>query len=480
MRIASLILVAGSLTACVVDGDDATQGGNGKADGNGSCTVPEYGDGTCQIDIACDIPDVDCYTPFDNDDAAAAWLTTQMEYTRITAPDPRVAKARMLVDRAYELFKSRVQLGSMADKPISMVVLEGNANAFVLGDYMTHKGGWSVQVQTGILDGRLPDDQIIGIMEHELTHLAKLHFIPEVKDRVRKFYVAPDGKEPIGESAAENPIAKQYGDDWRKSAILVGLHSNPELGNFPLWGQLGDAFSWYIADVVSARCPTQSEAYRNAYASITAGMSQFDQSLKVEATLAPTLEAAVDGLLQCNATDPQTLRGYLDSQSPEWIPYLQPYLTPDDVQQLDKPILQAITTIVGNRRAKMFAAEASFAKETARPWTALRYYSYEEAADDGWVRILQSDHQDGAANLKGAFMFFLDTQALTCAQALIANTVPYGTNLSDEHHGVCWRIQHAAQVATPGTTTARTIDDEPRIPHEPRHIPQRPGANPIY
>lgn len=478
MRIALLFAVAGSLAACAVDGDDAVQGGNGKADGNGSCTVPEYGDGTCQIDIACDIPDVDCYTTFDSDDAAAAWLTTQMQYTRVPATDPRVAKARMLVDRAYDLFKSRVQLGTLADKPISMVVLEGAPNAFVLGDYTTHKGGWSVQVQTGILDGRLPDDQIIGIMEHELTHLAKLHFIPEVKDRVRKFYVAADGKEPIGESAGESPIAKQYGDAWRKSAVLIGPYANAELGDLPYGGNLGDAFNWYLSDYLATSCATQIQAYNNVFTLLH--VSPFDTSMMVDGSSAPAIKAALDGLLQCDASDPMTLRSYLDVVSPEWIPYLQPYMTADDVQLLDKPVLQAITTIVHNRRAAMTSAQAAFTKETAQPWTALRYYSYEEAADDGWVRILQSDHQDGAANLKGAFMFFLEDQAMTCEQALAAKTVPYGANLTDEHHGDCWRIEHAALIAAPATTTARTVDDEPRIPHEPRHIPQRPGANPIY
>src|SRR5439155_22964740 len=109
-------------------------------------------DGTCQIDLACDVPDVDCYTQFDSDDAAAAWLTTQMKYPRVPAMDSRVTRARGLVDRAYEIFKSHNQLGKLADHPLAVVVLEGEPNAFVAGDAKTNKGGWSVQVQSGILD----------------------------------------------------------------------------------------------------------------------------------------------------------------------------------------------------------------------------------------------------------------------------------------------------------------------------------------
>lgn len=478
MRFASLILLAGSLVGCATAGDDSLEGGNGKADGNGSCTVPEYGDGVCQIDIACDVPDIDCYTQFDNDDAAAAWLATQMQYARVYANDPRVARARTLVDRAYEIFKTHTQLGKLADHPLAVVVLEGDANAFVAGDAKTNKGGWSVQVQSGILSGEFTDDEIIGVMQHELTHLAKLHFIPEVHDRIRKFYVAPDGKEPIGEQTAENPFAKQYGDAWRKAAQLTGPYANPELGAFPLGGDLGQIAFWYVTENLVTTCSAQSAAYNDIYTSLNFDVSRLDSSLTLPAGYAPMIASALQGVLQCGGPAQPTLRVYLDSQAPEWVPYIQSQLAPDEVPLLDKPILEAITTLVSTHRQQMIAAQTGFTHDTTRPWNALRFYSFEEAADDGWIRSYQASHLDGPGSFKGAFMNFLQDQATACQTALTANNAPYGANLTDEHHGSCWRIAHAAQIAAP-QTTARTVE-EPRIAHVPRVIPQPPGLHPIY
>jgi hypothetical protein len=483
MRIASLILLSSSLLACAVDGDDATQGGNGKADGNGSCAVPEYGDGTCQIDLACDVPDVDCYTTFDTDEAATAWIATQqLPYPTVATTDPRVMRARPIVDRAFELFKSRVQLGTLADKRLSIVVLEGEANAFIIDDYMTHKGAWSVQIMTGLLDASYSDDQILGVLEHEFTHLAKLHFIQEVDERLRKFYLAPDGKEPIGEATPEHAIAKEHGAEWRKSAALVGPFTNPELGDFPLSGSLGEIFADYVTYTLAAPCNAQATGFAAQYNALAHAISKLDSSLKIEPSTAPQLKAALDSVLQCGVVDPQTLRGYLDAASPEWVPYLQPMMSADEIALLDKPILTSIVSIVHSRREQMRTAETKLASETGRPWNALRFYSYEEQADDNSVRILRSAGIDAFANAKTEFLSYLDEMAPVCEQALAAGTPGYGSNYFDEHHATCWRIAHAGQIAAQGTTARMTHedDDAARVAHEPVHKPRRPGPHPIY
>ena len=46
--------------------------GDGKADGNGTCEDAKYGDGTCHIDLACGVPDIDCFQTYASDEEATA------------------------------------------------------------------------------------------------------------------------------------------------------------------------------------------------------------------------------------------------------------------------------------------------------------------------------------------------------------------------------------------------------------------------
>jgi hypothetical protein len=481
MRLASALLVAGSLAGCVDLADDATQGGNGKADGNGSCTIPQYGDGTCQIDIACDIPDIDCYTTFDDDKAAAAWLATQMQFTPVVDPDPRFARARMLVDRAYDLFKTHVQLGSLADKRMSVVVLEGDENAFVAGDYTTHKGGWSVQVQSALLTDAYTDDQLIGIFQHELTHLQKLHFLDEVVERTRKFYLAPDGKEPIGAQMTQNAQAQDVGAEWRRAAKLAGYFTNPELGDFPYGGELGQIFYWYVTEQLGAQCAAVASV-TSIVTTLEPALSELDQTLKMPPGMADQISAALAGVRACVPGNPPTLRQYLELLSPDWVTYLMPMLAPDEIALLDAPVIDAITKLVHARRAALPTIQDKLMQQTGRPWSALRFYSFEEAADDGFIRIYNAAKLDPGASLKGAFMTILKTEAQACETALAAGTPPYGANYADEHHGTCWRIGHAKQLSTASqTSTPRLVEDTTeRVPHEPVQLPRRPGPVVVY
>jgi hypothetical protein len=317
-------------------------------------------------------------------------------------------------------------------------------------------------------------------MQHELTHLAKLHFLPEVTDRIRKFYIAPDGKEPIGETSAENLIAKEYGDQWRKASLIAGYFTNPELGGLPFSGDLGNQFYYYVTEKLAGPCPTQVEAYKSLYTKLVAGVSKLDYSLTVDPALALQIQPTLDGLRQCGVVDTQTLRAYLTADSPDWIPYIEPALTPEEVPLLDKPVIEALTTLFAGRRATLIALQNKFTEESSWPWSSLRFYSYEEAADDNWVRIYQSARLDGGGVFKSTFEHFLGDQAPACEMKLATNTAPYGVDYFDEHHSDCWRIEHAALIAAP-TQATRTIEsDDLRVPHEPRNVPQRPGPHPIY
>src|SRR3954471_5354119 len=85
MKAAALSLVL--LAACGVTLDDP-DGAGGKADDPGTCTDPKYGDGTCQVDLGCGIPDIDCFVTFATDGDAAAWAFERYPVPSAAPTDP--------------------------------------------------------------------------------------------------------------------------------------------------------------------------------------------------------------------------------------------------------------------------------------------------------------------------------------------------------------------------------------------------------
>src|SRR5690349_7620047 len=101
------MLLAGG---CAFDlhADDA-DGEDGKADGNGTCTDPRYGDGTCHINLGCGIPDIDCFVLPATDEDARHYL--HPSYPTLPLDDPHYAKARAQVDASWALFKQHTPMG---------------------------------------------------------------------------------------------------------------------------------------------------------------------------------------------------------------------------------------------------------------------------------------------------------------------------------------------------------------------------------
>jgi len=105
-----------------------------------------------------------------------------------------------------------------------------------------------------------------------------------------------------------------------------------------------------------------------------------------------------------------------------------------------KHVIDAIRVLGEDRRAKMRAIEAKFVRDTGRPWSALRYFSTEEDADNTSVPVLRGAGLEptGLGDFLGAF---LGATEAACRQVIASDNVPpYGTDLVDDHHGTCWRV----------------------------------------
>jgi len=496
MRSSLLFALAALTPACAVfDGGD--DGGGGKADGfgDGTCDLPEYGDGVCQTDLACAAPDIDCFIFFDSEEAAATWFAgvevkkaaQEFRDPRPTIPqsDPRFVRMRELLHRGWEAYKQTNPLADLAQhEPLLVVVEDPTVNAFVMPDPDSGKAGFAVMVHTTTLDTEgLDDAAMLGLVMHELTHAVRLHVIPEVRERIRRFYVADDG-EPFGFEQVDDPVARQHGETWRGLASEAGAFSNEGIGGIPFGGQLSDIFTSVLGPHKDdPACQQPLDDVRALGNDLGAMVSPLDFGLhldkpvreRVDAVLAEVRDQCLadfhDGFIEVVAG--------MAGVTPEQI---RMTLTPEDLAMVDGVhVIDAISALAIDRRTKMRAAEAAFADASGYPWDRLRFYSTEEAADDATVPVLHQIPLDP----QGVGAFFLgalldpDTSA-TCSGILAAGeTPPYGVDLFDEHHATCWRVDHVRALAESGVLYPPADDPSqylrlaPPAPRRPRLIPPR-------
>jgi hypothetical protein len=453
------LLMAAALSACGVTIDDSA-GSNGKADGDGTCTDPHYGDGTCQVDLACGIPDVDCFVTFATDAEAATWATMRWPSTTVAETDPVFARARTLLDRAWALYRAEVQLGKLAEKRVAAVVFEDpELNAFAMADGAPGMAGLSVQMNRGLFTSALTDDEIVGVLLHELTHVVKLHVLDEVYEKTRRFYIATS-PEPLGSVAPEIERAKQAGVAWRTAAAFVGIVSDPVLDALPLDGNLGGLFDNYWGDCNAAVSSVRAATGSIAYDRLTGGYA-------LPSDLAVQLAPALAALRTCAAGEPISLRTWLAQLDPTWTDYMTTQLAADEQSLLEQPRLEATLALAAKRRAALRAIETDFTAATGAPWSALRFFSTEEEADDYAARIAAHQHLATEGSAAPSVAYLAETKPV-CEAAIAAGTTPYGQRLTDDHHGDCWRLMHARQVmaaaSAPTETTARTAAPTPWTP----------------
>lgn len=467
--------MATAVAGCVVGAeDDDNLGGDGKADGAGTCAAPEYGDGTCHIDLACEMPDIDCYVTFETDAAAATWVDAAALGRGAPLPetDPRFAKGRKLLDAAWDIYKVQVPLGKLAETRIALVILDNpTSNAFVLPDADGLRGGHVITFHSKALDGTESDLELTGVLFHELKHLSGKHWLPDIEERINKYYAAPEGSEPIGARQANDARVKTHLEPYRKSELFVGPHVAESLQGLPYAGDLETLFRDMTSLLTS--CATEVTSINAVYKSLEAATNPVDDSLAIDATTAAQLASSVMALSQCARTsNTMTLTQYLDSIG--WLQFVMGELKNDEASYLAMPMLDGLFGLAAARRASQRDAQVKMQAEIGRPITAMRYFSYEEQADDTSVDMLKRAKLD-AAGAASSWLGYLGDKQEQCVAAHAAGPVPYGVYLSDAHHGTCWRYAHHLQLAeTPDSMAMQTSPiDLVRQPRVPRPAPVR-------
>jgi hypothetical protein len=76
----------------------------------------------------------------------------------------------------------------------------------------------------------------------------------------------------------------------------------------------------------------------------------------------------------------------------------------------------------------------------------VRYYSFEEQADDVAVNLLAVIAFDKTGITKFLQQAILDDAGRSECDKLVASEPPYGI-MSDPHHSTCWRVWHTSKIA---------------------------------
>ena len=466
------------------DGSDAGDQADGDAaDDDGaddgvpaSCDAPAYGDGTCDTTIdGCVEPDIDCFVVFADQAGADLWyadfeeLLAMQEFREpravLSAGHPDFTRMRSLLDQGWDAYQEINPVGDLAQFSPALIIIEDpSINAFVVPDLDTGNAGFAVVVQSGLLDQPFADEAMLGLVMHELEHAIGLHIVGNVRDELRTFYIAGD-VEPFGFEQVEDPTALEYGTAWREFASEAGPFTQEELGGLPFGtSQLDQIFNTVItaeSEANPAACGGPAEDLEQLIFEIGQNFSGLDADLDLSSgpfredvdavlialrdeCLADFTDTFIDVVAQIAGVTPQEIRSSLSQEDLEIV---------EGVHFID-----AVAGLAVDRRVRMVELEEQFEDETGTLWDSLRYYSFEEAADDATVPVLENM----ALPANGLADFLFDAQdpstRAACNELLdLGETPPYGADLSDEHHATCWRVDHVDDLAESGVLSRRAL-----------------------
>ena len=473
-------------SACAIDDapDDDGAVGGGKHDGGGdhgqTCMDVQHGDGVCHVGLVCGVPDIDCFQVFASDAEAASWISQIHGVATAAASDPLYTRGRALTDRAWAAYTAHNQVGELASRHMSTVVVHDNTlNAWVTGVPEATKVALSIHLHSALLAPAISDEEILGVLFHELAHITKLHVLPEVKEATAQFYLAGGAAEPIGAAQPDDARVRAQVKPWIDLALVAGPYMQPELGDVPYGGDLG-ALLDEMAGAVPSQCTTEVSELYNLLRQIQTSTGIVDENITVTAQTGQFLDLALDRLVVCNnGYGARSINAVVGGT--EWGPHLMKVLAASEHWLLEEDDgLTALRVLVKDRREKLRALAQTLEHDLGVAWGSVRYFSTEEEADD--VAAGVSTAQKLAA--PGAEMLFyrLLGDRTACDRAITTGSVPYGARLDDAHHATCWRIAHGRQMAAAAASSGMSANvRRPSVVERGPWVPTRPATGePMY
>ena len=444
--------------------------------GEEKCEDPTYGNGTCDLAGACGTVDIDCFTIFDKQADAQAWmaeresLVAQAQGTTprplVAANDPRFAAVQKLLDDGWEAYKATHKLYDLGEHEPQLVVIDSAflaSAAFVAADHRTlgKTAALAVMVETDLIERSPTDEELLSVMMHELEHAVGLHVLPAISDGMVKAYIASPG-EPLGFEQVENPVARDHLDDWQALAHDVGHLSNAVLAGMPLGGSaVFDTMDQAIEmqrQTNAAGCSGSLSALSNLYQQVAGNIDELSLGISLNDPNMIVLTTFTRLRTECFTSFPYDFIAAHAMVTGESEASIIATLTSQELSQIDNVnFVTGMYNYTLSRRNKLRDVEASFQTATGQPWAKLRYYSTEEAADDSSVSVMTEIGREPRA--LGDFFVKLGyspAAQTTCNGQLASGTVPhYGEDLVDDHHSSCWRAYHVDAMIDAGVFAAR-------------------------
>lgn len=293
----------------------------------------------------------------------------------------------------------------------------------------------------------LGDDAVRGMIAHELAHHVLKHKWPGVSDKIEKWYDATKTtQDGFGLQQANDKALKTTGD----KAQLYGSST----GDYPAtqwngWARPGGSLEQYVTYMHDRAKATNAGPCDTADTALEALAKQADSmrdsttsSLSSDAAQLAQLDTLSKDYVAKETTCTSVVTGsffkVIGEALGESEADIRKAALPDEIEANDTAT-SAYDALV--RLAKKYDG-AMLAMDLKN----LRYYSYEEQADDVSIGVLKSLGQPGTGIVTFLQQGLLDAAARTkCDSLIAAGEPPYGV-VSDAHHSRCWRVWHGQKL----------------------------------
>lgn len=276
----------------------------------------------------------------------------------------------------------------------------------------------------------------------------------------------PANTELIGAEQTDDPAVRALFEQWMTFQRFTGYATDAELNGLALmplpqtgppipahvekFGLLGPWFARLLVaraqNVNTAACTNALQQFVAIHDAIIASRSALDDDITATTNQASMLAPATTTLRdQCFAgvltPDALAALAALSGIPDATLRAAIPATMKAKIEQPNTTLVVGWYNALFEGRVRMREIETGFMSTFGVPWSRLRMYTTEEAADDASVRVMLDLglEPDGCGQL---LVGLNSTLKEACDPLLATNTAPYGQNLTDDHHATCWRQQH--------------------------------------